>query len=83
MAAARRREPFRFFMIDLQPGANIQYIHDPSLPIRVKDDRHVEYGGKTYSLRGLAQELKGSQRIESASRHFTSLGRISLFLTWL
>lgn len=77
---SRRREPFRFSMIDLQPGVSIQYIHDPSLQIRVKDDRHVEYGGKIYSLRGLAQELKGSQGIESAPRHFTYLGETLLDL---
>lgn len=71
---SRRREPFRFSMIDLRPGTSIQYIHDSSLQIRIKDDRHVEYAGKTYSLIGLAQELKGDQDVCSGTRYFTYLG---------
>jgi len=57
--ASARRGAFRFSQCGIKPGEWIQYTEDPSLEIRVIDDRHIEYQGMTTSLSALAQQLKG------------------------
>lgn len=54
-----RRGPFRFGECDIPVGAELVYVDDPSVKVKVVDDRHILYGSETTSLSALAQRLKG------------------------
>ena len=53
-----RRGPLRFSDVGIPFGAEIEYIEDESIKVKVIDDRHIEYQGETTSLSALAQRLK-------------------------
>ena len=55
----RRAAPFRFDMVDIQPGDEIVYVNDEHIRCRVMDNRKIEFEGGAYSLSGLAQKLGG------------------------
>ncbi len=55
--AKERKSPFSFFKCGISPGAEIVLVGHPDIVAIVKDDRQIEYQGKTYSLFSLAQEL--------------------------
>ena len=57
-SARKRREPFRFSMIGLSEGDEIEFIDDRNTVAVVADDTHVTYKGELYSLSGLASLLK-------------------------
>lgn len=55
--AQERRTPFSFSRCGIPVGAEITLIGHPEVVATVKDDRLIEYQGKTYSLSALAQEI--------------------------
>ena len=55
--AKERKAPFSFFKCGIPVGAEITLVGHPDIAATVKDDRQIEYQGKTYSLSSLAQEL--------------------------
>ena len=57
--APARRGPFNFSVCEIPVGADLVYVDDPNVKVKVLDDRHIEYQGETTSLSGLAQRLKG------------------------
>ncbi len=40
-------------------GAELTFVDDPSIKVKVLDDRHILYGNETTSVSALAQRLKG------------------------
>lgn len=56
---AARRGPFNFSACEIPVGAELVYVDDPTIKVKVLDDRHIEYQGETTSLSRLAQRLKG------------------------
>lgn len=56
---AARRGPFNFSACNIPVGAELVYVDDPNVKVKVLDDRHIEYQGETTSLSALAQRLKG------------------------
>ena len=56
---AARRGPFNFSACEIPVGAEQVYVDDPTVKVRVLDDRHIEYQGESTSLSRLAQQLKG------------------------
>ena len=57
----RRRQAFRFSMVGLSEGDEIEYVDDRSKIAIVTDDTHVEFDGTVYSLSKLAATLKGKE----------------------
>ena len=57
----KKRPPFRFSMIGLSEGDEIQFVDDSSKTATVSDDTHVLFDGETYSLSKLAAKLKGKE----------------------
>ncbi len=55
----KRRSNFRFSMIGLLPGDEVNFIDNPSITAVVHDDTHVEFNGEVYSLSKLAANLLG------------------------
>lgn len=56
---AARRGPFNFSACEIPVGAELVYVDDPNVKVKVLDDRHIEFQGETTSLSRLAQQLKG------------------------
>ncbi len=56
---AARRGPFNCSAGEIPVGAELVYVDDPTVKVKVLDDRHIEYHGETTSLSRLAQQLKG------------------------
>lgn len=54
-----RRGPFKFCACEIPVGAEPIYVDDPTVKVKVLDDRHIEFEGETTSLSALAQHLKG------------------------
>lgn len=54
-----RRGPFRFGECGIPTGSELAYVDDPSVKVKVLDDRHIQNGSETTSLSALAQRLKG------------------------
>ena len=54
-----RRGPFRFGECGIPVGAELTYVDNPSIKVKVVDDRHIQYGSETTSLSALARDLKG------------------------
>lgn len=47
---AARRGPFNFSACEIPVGAELVYVDDPNVKVKVLDDRHIEYQGETTSL---------------------------------
>ena len=54
-----RAAPFRFSMVGIQVGEEIEYIKDASIRCEVISDRKIRYDGENYSLSALAEKLEG------------------------
>src|SRR5262249_55012347 len=50
----RRRSAFRFSLVGLRPGTQLQYISDENITCNVKDERRVEFRGEARTLSGAA-----------------------------
>lgn len=55
--AKERRAPLSFFKCGIPVGAEVVLEAKPDVVATVKDERQIEYNGKTYSLSALAQEI--------------------------
>ena len=53
----KRKSPFRFSMIGLKPGDEVQLKTDLTRSFKIVSDREVEYEGKPYSLSALAIQV--------------------------
>ena len=71
----KRREAFKFSVVDLKPGDTVHFIEDPSITATVVDDRHIEYEGQVTSLSRLAQDLKGFDHPVQGTLWFSAEGR--------
>lgn len=71
----KRREAFKFSVVDLKPGNTVHFIEDPSITATVVDDRHIEYEGQVTSLSRLAQDLKGFDHPVQGTLWFSAEGR--------
>ncbi len=70
-----RRPSFKFSMIGVEIGEEVQYIEDPSIIATVTSDTQVSYKGKNYSLSKLVSVLKGSKgHSYSGIQYFTYKG---------
>ena len=57
-----RRESFRFSMVGISPGEYLEWGDDPEIKCEVADERtRVIFKGESYSISGLAKELKQSK----------------------
>lgn len=70
-----RRDNFRFAMCGIEEGELIQFVNDPSLEIKVADDKRVEYNGETMSLSALAQRLMNSDSQLQEPKYFHYQGK--------
>lgn len=57
VAKESRRGPFRFSKYGIPQNAELVFINDASVIVKVIDDRHIAYKGVTTSLSALAQQL--------------------------
>ena len=71
-----RRGPFNFGECGIPVGAELVYVDDASIKVKVLDDRHIEYQGETTSLSRLAQSLKGFNHPVQGTLWFTYNGEI-------
>lgn len=55
----KMRPPFRFSMIGLSEGDEVVFCNNPAIVATVANDKQVLYGGKTWSLSGLAGYILG------------------------
>lgn len=71
-----RRGPFRFGECGIRSGAELVYIDDPTIKVKVVDDRHIQYGNETTSLSALAQRIKGFDHPVQGTLWFTYNGEV-------
>ena len=71
-----RRGPFRFSECGIPLGAEIVFIDDPSIKVKVLDDRHIEYKGETTSMSALARRLKDFDHAIQGTLYFKYKGEI-------
>lgn len=77
LANSIRRPKFTFKNLGIKPGEYLEYIHNPSVKVKVlNDDRLVEYEGKEYHLSNLAQQLLGKSSNIQGPLHFSYKGEI-------
>lgn len=73
-----RMTPFNFNIVNIPIGSIIEYSNSASensgKTCIVKDEKHVEYDGKLWSLSSLAAELTGSSRSLAGPRYFKYKG---------
>lgn len=55
----KRKGHFRFSMIGLNPGDEVQFKYDPNRSFKIVSDNEVDYNGNPYTLSALAMELIG------------------------
>ena len=53
-----KRGPFRFSTCNIPVGSELSFVGNPTIKVKVVDDRHIEYNGETTSLSALARKLK-------------------------
>ncbi|MBQ6479033.1 MAG: GIY-YIG nuclease family protein [Erysipelotrichaceae bacterium] len=69
------RGKFRFTDIGIPVGSILKLLGKPEVEVKVVDDRHVEYQGKTTSLSALAKELNNFNYPVNGAKHFTYNGK--------
>ena len=73
---AARRSNFRFGECGIPVGAELAFLEDPSITVKVVDDRHIQYGKETTSLSALARQLKGINHPVAGTLFFTYKGEV-------
>ncbi|MCD7955594.1 MAG: GIY-YIG nuclease family protein [Lachnospiraceae bacterium] len=73
--AVERRTPFSFRKCGIPAGSEICLLNHPDVVATVKDDRHIEYLGETYSLSGLAMKLLEVERPLQGPVYWTYHGK--------
>lgn len=71
-----RRKAFRFSMIGVEPGEEVQFLYDSTISAMVLDDRHVLFQNEKTSLSKLAEKLMGSRHPLQGTIYFTYRGKI-------
>ena len=71
-----RRGPFRFGECGIPNGAELVFVDDTSVKVKVVDNRHIQYGSETTSLSALAQRLKGFDHPVQGTLWFKYQGEI-------
>ncbi len=69
-----RRPPVNFAKCGIPMGAELVYIEDTSLVVKVVSERKVEYNGEITSLSGILEKIKGHAMQGPA--YFTYKGRL-------
>ena len=73
--AKQKRAKFEFGKLGIPVGAELVFIHDPSITVTVLDDiRHVSYQGEEWSLSALAKVLLNRNSTVQGSLHFAYNG---------
>lgn len=73
-AISKRRPPFEFSMVGIEPREHIEFIRDKNLVITVVDDKHVECNGQTISLSALVGQYYGNGKSFPGPDYFTYKG---------
>ena len=73
---AARRGPFRFGEFGIPIGADLTFVDDPTIIVKVVDDRHIQYGKETTSLSALARRIKGFDHPVQGTLWFKYQGEI-------
>lgn len=73
--AKERRAPFSFQKCGIPAGAQIELVGHPDVVATVKDDRQIEYQGKTCSLSALAQAIMQTPYPLQGPVHWTYQGK--------
>ena len=73
-----RRGPFRFPMIGVEPGVEIQFYNDENVVAEVVDDRSIRYGDEVMSLSKAAAIVLGDENKSVAGPMYWKLGDKSL-----
>ena len=74
--AAKKRSPLNFSECGIPVGAELEYTEDPSIKVKVLNDRQIEYLGETTSLSTVAQKLKGVPYPIQGTLYFKYKGEI-------
>ena len=74
--ARTRRPVFKFDMVDIPIGSELNYVRDENIKVKVLDDRWVEYEGEKTSLSAVAQKLLGYDTGVSGPLYWTYEGEI-------
>ncbi len=74
--AKERRSPFSFVKCGIEVGEEIALLENPEYLATVKDDKHIEYHGITYTTTGLAQKLLGKDYGIQGPIHWTYKGKL-------
>ena len=62
--ATQKRSRFKFSMLDIRPGEELEYVRDSSISAKVIDDSSIDVNGKSTSLSQAALELLHNEGIE-------------------
>ena len=71
-----RRGPFNFTSCGIPVGAELVFVDDPSIKVKVLDERHIQYGNECTSLSALAQRLKGIDHSIQGTLYFSYNGEL-------
>ncbi len=71
-----RRGPFRFGECGIPVGAELVFIDDPSVTVKVVDDRHIKYNNEITSLSALVRSLKAFDHPIQGTLYFTYNGEL-------
>lgn len=70
-----RRGNFNFTELGIPIGSKITFTENSKIKVKVVDDRHIEYEGKTTSVSALARELLNSSHRVNGAKYFTYKGK--------
>jgi hypothetical protein len=82
--ATKKRSRFKFSMLDIKPGEELEYVRDNSIIARVIDDTSIEVEGNLTSLSQAALELLHREGIEwktVAGPRYWTFGGVTLGVT--
>jgi hypothetical protein len=57
----KRKEKLKFSMIKLSIGDELEYVEDPSIKVKIVDDKCVEYENERYTLSALTAKLDSNR----------------------
>ena len=72
--ARDRRSVFNFKLVDSPVGAELVYVRDENVTVRVVDERRVEYNNEIFYLAPLSQKLLGYARSVQGALYWTYEG---------
>ena len=70
-----KRSRFRFSDVGIPEGAELIFIPDKSIKVKVADDTHVSYRGEVWSMSKLAQKLLNRTSAVQGTLHFSYNGK--------